>query len=74
MVKFLDKCKDEMIQGIKADDLANLKPEERKEILRRIPYWIYIFILFFAALLTCLYYLGWLEPIKAFIAKMIWPK
>ncbi len=28
MVKFLDKCKDEMIQGIKVTDLASLKPAE----------------------------------------------
>jgi hypothetical protein len=41
--------------------------EKKKCILRKIPYWIYILTLFFAALLTCLYYLGWLGPIKGFI-------
>jgi hypothetical protein len=48
--------------------------EKEKGILRRIPYWIYILVCFLAALLTCLYYLGWLEPFKEFIVKMIWPK
>jgi hypothetical protein len=38
---------------------------------KRIPYWIYILTLFFAALLTCLFYLGCLEPIKAFISKIL---
>ena len=28
-------------------------------------------ITFIAALLTCLYYLGWLEPVKAFIYKIL---
>ncbi|MFB0552225.1 MAG: hypothetical protein ACETWQ_02820 [Phycisphaerae bacterium] len=41
--------------------------EKTKDVFRRIPYWIYILTLFFAALLTCLYYLGGLEPIKLFI-------
>jgi hypothetical protein len=44
--------------------------EKKKGILRRIPYWIYILISFLAALLT----LGWLEPIKEFINKILWPK
>jgi hypothetical protein len=61
------------LEYVKAD-LAKLKPAERKGILRKIPYWIYIFILFLAALLTCLYYLGWLEPIKEFICKILWRK
>jgi len=45
--------------------------EKNKGILKKIPYWIYILTLFFAALLTCLYYLGWLEPIKAFIYRIV---
>jgi hypothetical protein len=61
--------------GEKAD-LSNKKvtegtKEKNKGIFKRIPYWIYILTLFFAALLTCLYYLGWLEPIKAFISKIL---
>jgi hypothetical protein len=86
MVKFLDKCKDEMIQGIKAADLAKLKPAEtgqntvldkvRKSwnLVRRIPRWIYVLVPFLAALLAILHYLGWIEPIKEFVAKKLWPK
>jgi hypothetical protein len=45
-------------------------PDKKLGIFKRIPYWIYILTIFFAALLTCLYYiLGWLEPIKAFILQ-----
>jgi hypothetical protein len=35
---------------------------------------ISVIISFFAVLLTCLFYLGWLEPIKAFIRNILWPK
>jgi hypothetical protein len=50
----------------------DVRNEEKKIcILKRIPYWIYILALFFAALLTCLFYLGWLEPIKAFIYRIV---
>ncbi len=38
---------------------------------KRIPRWIYILVIFLGALFTCLYYLGWLEPIKAFIYKVV---
>lgn len=31
-------------------------------------------VIFLAALLTILYYLGWLEPIRTFIVKILWPK
>ncbi len=43
-------------------------------LVRRIPRWIYVLVLFLAALLTSLHLLGWLEPIKDFIAKILWPK
>jgi len=39
--------------------------------VKRIPRWIYVLVLFLAALLTCLYYLGWLEPIKTFVYKIL---
>jgi hypothetical protein len=51
--------------------------EKKKGILRRIPYWIYILTGFLATLLGVFYYLdyfGWLDPIKAFISKILWPK
>lgn len=32
---------------------------------------IYVFVLFFAALLTSLNYLGWLEPVKGFICRIV---
>lgn len=39
--------------------------------IKRIPRWIYVLIIFLAALLTIFYYLGWLEPIKTFIYKVV---
>jgi len=66
MVKFLDKCKDEMIQGIKAENKRRVKTltsgdkEKRKGILRRIPRWIHVLVIFLASLLTCIYLLWWL--------------
>lgn len=124
MVKFLDKCKDEMIQGIKAEkpaepeqkiepqekdgqaeplkEPAKAKPDsalagniniqnfqgilgdvqaenvqtgdhaginkhdetekEKKGIVKKLFGIIAAVVIFLAALLTCLYYLGWLEP------------
>ena len=60
----------QIVQG--ASFQQNVEPNEKnKGILKRILYWIYIFTLFFAALLTCLHLLGWLEPIKAFISKIM---
>jgi len=54
--------------------------EQKTTLLRRIwtsvkkiPQWIYVFIIFLAALLTIFYYLGWLEPIKAFIHRIFSP-
>lgn len=35
--------------------------------LKRIPRWIYVLVIFFAALLTIFHYLGWLAPIRRFI-------
>lgn len=49
-----------------------LVPEQKKKgIIKKIPYWIYILTAFLATLLTSLHYLGWLEPIKAFIRKLV---
>jgi uncharacterized coiled-coil protein SlyX len=42
--------------------------------IKRIPLWIYYILGALAALLTVLHLLGWLEPIKTFIAKILWPK
>jgi hypothetical protein len=44
--------------------------EKTKAVFSRIPHWIYILTLFLAALLTCLYYLGGLQPIKLFIYRL----
>ena len=44
--------------------------KKTKAFFMRIPYWIYILTLFFAALLTCLYHLGWLESIKMFVYRL----
>jgi hypothetical protein len=38
--------------------------------VKKIPRWIYVLVLFLAALLTCLFYLGWLGPIKEFIRSI----
>lgn len=48
--------------------------KKNKGRLKRIRNWIYILTVFLAALLTCLYYLDWLEPIKAFIYRILWHK
>jgi len=40
-------------------------------LVRRIPRWIYVLVLFLAALLGILEKLGCLEPVKAFISKML---
>lgn len=45
--------------------------EKGKALVRRIPNWIYIVTLFLAALLTCLYYMGWLEPFKSYISTIM---
>jgi len=60
----------QIVQGASIQENVGTK-EKNKGIFKRIPYWIYILTLFFAALLTCLYYLGWLEPIKSFIYKVL---
>ena len=39
-------------------------------LIKKIPRWIYAL----AALLTVLHLLGWLQPIKDFISKILWPK
>jgi hypothetical protein len=78
MVKFLDKCKDEMIQGIKQAKQSkieqNTTPAKCRKIwtsIKKIPRWIYFLIIFLSALLTIFHYIGWLEPIKAFIYKVV---
>lgn len=43
-------------------------------LLKKIPHWIYVLILFFAALLGIFSYLGWLGPIRTFINNILWPK
>lgn len=54
-----------------AETKRNTTPSIRRcriwTCVKRIPRWIYVLVLFLAALLTILYYLGWLEPVKAFI-------
>jgi len=37
--------------------------------VKRIPRWIYVLVIFLAALLTIFYYLGWLEQIKNLFAS-----
>jgi hypothetical protein len=55
-------------ESMKAD-LASLKPAETEQLsksrriwicLTKIPRWIYVLVLFLAALLTCIYFLWWL--------------
>jgi hypothetical protein len=48
--------------------------EKKKGIILRILKIIGAVIAFVAGLLTTLHLLGWLEPIKEFIVKIIWPK
>jgi hypothetical protein len=67
-------------------DLNNLKPAEtggnavyaklRKiwMCVRRIPRWIYVLVIFLAALLGIFEKFGCLEPIKTFIHNILWPK
>jgi hypothetical protein len=43
---------------------------KKKSIVRKVLEIIAVVVAFFAALLTCLYYLRWLEPIKVFIYKL----
>lgn len=74
MVKFLNQCKDEMIQGIKpAETKRNAIPMRRRVwiCLKKIPTWIYYLLASFAALLTILHLLGWLGPIKIFIGQLV---
>lgn len=44
--------------------------KKMRAIIKKIPYWIYILVRFFAALLTCLSLLGWLESFKVFFSKL----
>ncbi len=48
--------------------------EKKKGSIKKLLKIIATIIAFIAALLTSLYHLGWLEPIKAFIDKILWPK
>ena len=55
-------------------DIAKTAKKERNEAKRpRVKKGIYSFIIVLAALLAILYYLGWLDPIKAFIYKILVP-
>lgn len=52
--------------------IAKMARKERKwRIVKIIFYVTSSFVVFFAALLAILHYLGWLEPIKAFIYRMV---
>ena len=55
-------------------DTARAKRRAIGVCLKRIPRWIYVLVIFLAALLTCLYYLGWLDPVKVFIYRLAVPK
>ena len=43
----------------------------KSSYLKEVPRWIYILIIFLAALLAVFSYMGWLEPIKAFIKNIL---
>jgi len=61
-----------------AETLKQVAEEAGKERNRRIFKLIFYVtsavVIFLSSLLTCLFYLGWLEPIREFIVKMILPK
>lgn len=56
-------------------DVSKMARKERKRrTVKLILYITSAFVTFLAALLTCLYYLGWLEQIRAFIYNILLPK
>jgi hypothetical protein len=56
------------------ETLKKIAEEARKERKRQIIKRIRDIVILFAALLTILHLLGWLELIKASIVKILWPK
>lgn len=56
--------------GDEAATRKHSEAEKKKGSFRRLFGIIGAVVAFFAALLTCLYYLGWLEPIKLFIRSL----
>jgi hypothetical protein len=69
------------VKGIAYDLVGTLqqiaeeaRKERKRRIVKRIFYVTSAVVVFLAALFTILHLLGWLELIKAFIAKMIWHK
>ncbi len=68
------------LERVKAD-LAlrkqNATPSIRRKkwtFVKTVPRWIYVLVLFLVALLGIFDYLGWLEPIRAFISNIVSPK
>jgi hypothetical protein len=68
------------LRAVKAE-LADLKPGKKKNIIgkiwsciKRIPRWIYVLVIFLAALLGIFEKFGCLEPAKTFIRNILWPK
>jgi hypothetical protein len=58
-------------------DATPAKRQRMWTCVKGIPRWIYVLVIFLAALLGIFYYLdyfGWLKPIKVFITKILWPK
>jgi len=58
----------------KRQKICRSKLARNKGWLKIIPRWIYILVIFLAAMLTTFYYVDWLEPIKVFIKNLFWPK
>jgi len=56
------------------DIAKTARKERRRRIVKLIFYVTSAVVGFLAALLTIFYYSGCLEPIKAFIVKILWPK
>lgn len=52
-------------------DVGPGKWRRRIECVKKVPAWTYALVVFLASLLTILYYLDWLEPIKVFFVRIL---
>ena len=60
--RFKDSQKQEIEPAEAGRNTAPAKCRGIWTCVKRIPRWLYVLVIFLAALLTCLYYLGWLKP------------
>lgn len=69
-----DSAKLTQTQEQLAEKGQDTTPAKSQTWVKETRHRVFGLVIFFAALLTIFYYLGWLEPIKEFIKKILWTK